>query len=159
MIYAIIITTIAGLSTTLGSLVVMLIKKPKDTLVAASLGFAGGVMITVALADMLPEAVREYATTFSKTKSALMACSLFFAGIIIAVLLANLLPSEEEILLKDKTKDKRLAGVCRSALVTMAVVTMHNLPEGIITLFTSYAMPKIGLTLAIAIAIHNIPEG
>ena len=51
------------------------------------------------------------------------------------------------------------AGALRSAMVTTAAIVMHNLPEGILTLFTSYADPSLGLTLAAAVALHNIPEG
>jgi len=47
----------------------------------------------------------------------------------------------------------------KSAIVTTAVLLLHNLPEGILTLFTGYGNPKLGLTLTIAIALHNIPEG
>ena len=51
------------------------------------------------------------------------------------------------------------SGALRSAMVTTAAIVLHNLPEGILTLFTSYASPTLGATLTLAIALHNIPEG
>ena len=36
---------------------------------------------------------------------------------------------------------------------------MHNFPEGLATFVAALADPKLGAALAIAIAIHNVPEG
>jgi len=47
----------------------------------------------------------------------------------------------------------------RSALVTLAVVVLHNLPEGVLTLFTGYADLRLALPVALAIGLHNLPEG
>lgn len=157
--YAITVTLLAGLSTALGGLVVLALRGKAQNLMGVSLGFAAGVMLTVSLSDMLPEAVAEYKEVYDKTGSALRAVSLFAVGALIALLLERCLPSEKELLLKKKSADKAGALAARSALVTMAVVTAHNLPEGVITLFTSYAAPQMGVTLALAIAMHNVPEG
>ena len=59
----------------------------------------------------------------------------------------------------DSAKPAGSASALRSALVTTAAIVLHNLPEGILTLFTSYASPALGITLTLAIALHNIPEG
>merc|ERR1719188_1302658 len=44
-------------------------------------------------------------------------------------------------------------------LKTAIAIGLHNLPEGIATFVGTLADPAVGATLAIAIAIHNIPEG
>ena len=54
MLFALTLTTLAGLSTGLGGLVVLLFKRPRARMMAFSMGFAGGVMLTVSLSDMLP---------------------------------------------------------------------------------------------------------
>ena len=46
-------TILAGLSTGVGGLIPLLVP-PSDRLMAGSMGFAGGVMLTVSLADLLP---------------------------------------------------------------------------------------------------------
>mgnify|MGYP000821649103 CR=1 FL=1 len=56
-----VLTTLAGLSTALGGLLAVAAKPTKTTL-SVSAGFAGGVMLTASLADLLPEALRFYSS-------------------------------------------------------------------------------------------------
>merc|ERR1712137_1103832 len=44
-------------------------------------------------------------------------------------------------------------------LNTAIAMGIHNFPEGLATFVGTLADPTVGATLAIAIAIHNIPEG
>ena len=53
---ALILSFIAGMSTLIGTLVVFIVKQRSEKLVSASLGFAGGVMISVSFTDLLPNA-------------------------------------------------------------------------------------------------------
>ena len=219
MLFALTLTTLAGLSTGLGGLVVFLVRRPRQRTMAFSLGFAGGVMITVSLSDMLPHAVGTYTETMGRFPAALAAVSLCAAGMMIALLLERCVPDEAELAarhagsardgksgggsaggtgsmregrrgaghaggaagtgstweggrgaghaggirgtgnLQESGHGAGSAGALRSALVTTAAIVLHNLPEGILTLFTSYASPALGITLTLAIALHNIPEG
>ena len=129
MLFALTLTTLAGLSTGLGGLVVLLFKRPRARMMAFSMGFAGGVMLTVSLSDMLPHTVDEKELAARPDGHA-----------------ARGTPAINP-------------GALRSAMVTTAAIVLHNLPEGILTLFTSYASPTLGATLTLAIALHNIPEG
>ena len=45
------------------------------------------------------------------------------------------------------------------AMVTVAVVVLHNLPEGVLTLFSGFLDRGMRLTVALAIGMHNLPEG
>lgn len=213
MLFALTLTTLAGLSTGLGGLVVFLVRRPRQRTMAFSLGFAGGVMVTVSLSDMLPHAIETYTETMGRVPAALAAVSLCAAGMMIALLLERCVPDEAELAARhagnvkkgrrssgsvgdawegrhgagsagnmwerERGTDHRggmsraggigntqetgrgagSAGALRSALVTTAAIVLHNLPEGILTLFTSYASPALGITLTLAIALHNIPEG
>lgn len=159
MLFALTLTTLAGLSTGLGGLVVLLVRRPKARTMAFSLGFAGGVMITVSLSDMLPHTVETYAQTMGRFAAALASASLCVAGMAIALLLERCVPDEAELAARGQTGGGADPGALRSALVTTAAIVLHNLPEGILTLFTSYASPALGITLTLAIALHNIPEG
>ena len=161
MVFALTLTTLAGLSTGLGGLVVLLFKRPRARMMAFSMGFAGGEMITVSLSDMLPHTVEAYSETMARFPAALASASLCVMGMVIALLLERCIPDEKE-LAAGPVKSGVTAvspGALRSALVTTAAIVLHNLPEGILTLFTSYANPRLGLTLTLAIALHNIPEG
>jgi len=44
-------------------------------------------------------------------------------------------------------------------LNTAIAIGIHNFPEGLATFVATLAEPSVGITLAIAIGIHNIPEG
>ncbi|MEG0178240.1 MAG: zinc transporter ZupT [Oscillospiraceae bacterium] len=158
MLFALLLTTLAGLSTGLGGLIVMLCKKPSERMMSLSLGFAAGVMLTVSLSDMLPHTVHSYAKYMPSIQGALASASLAILGMLIALLLEKCIPGEKELALTTGTH-KSSAAAMRSALVTTAAIVLHNLPEGVLTLFTGYANPTLGATLTLAIALHNIPEG
>ena len=44
-------------------------------------------------------------------------------------------------------------------LFTALAIAIHNFPEGLATFAAGLADPKLGIPIAVAIAIHNIPEG
>lgn len=44
-------------------------------------------------------------------------------------------------------------------IVSMIAITLHNIPEGIITFMVSGVDINLGIKLALAISLHNIPEG
>jgi ZIP family zinc transporter len=44
-------------------------------------------------------------------------------------------------------------------LFTALAIAIHNFPEGLATFAAGLNDPAIGISIAIAIAIHNIPEG
>ena len=128
-----VLTTIAGLSTGLGGALAVLCT-PTERLLAASAGFAGGVMLT--------------------------AVSLLALGMLTAALLGRLLPEESELAARfGQGRDPARAAAMRTALITGAALLLHNFPEGVLTFFAGTADPALGLRTAAAIALHNIPEG
>ena len=44
-------------------------------------------------------------------------------------------------------------------LFTALAIAIHNFPEGIATFMSVIQDPSVGVAVAIAVAIHNIPEG
>lgn len=119
-------------------------------------------MITVSLSDMLPHAVEGYLLVMERPQAAGAAVSLFLMGMLIAALLRRCLPEprpERLVQVQGEERARRLMRAAKSAIVTTAVILMHNLPEGILTLFTGYANPDFGLGISVAVALHNIPEG
>ena len=149
-------TTLAGLSTTLGGVIAVLFK-PTPRLLAVCGGFAGGVMLTVSLADLAPGAVRFYGQYLSPIGCGLAVTAMLGAGICVALLLGRLLPEEEALAKRFGPGAK--AAAMRAALVTGVALLLHNLPEGVLTLFAGVADPHLGLRTTLAIALHNIPEG
>ena len=47
----------------------------------------------------------------------------------------------------------------RMGLITALAIGIHNFPEGLATFTAALTNPQIGIAIAVAIAIHNIPEG
>ena len=47
----------------------------------------------------------------------------------------------------------------RMGLFTALAIAIHNFPEGLATFLAALQDPTLGLAIAVAIALHNIPEG
>ncbi len=55
--------------------------------------------------------------------------------------------------------DRNQKKLMRMGLLSALAIGIHNFPEGIATFAAALQDPTLGLTIAVAIAIHNIPEG
>ena len=44
-------------------------------------------------------------------------------------------------------------------LFTALAIAIHNFPEGLATFLAALQDPKLGVAIAVAVALHNIPEG
>ena len=47
----------------------------------------------------------------------------------------------------------------KMGVFTALAIAIHNFPEGIATFMSALEDPQLGFAIAIAVAIHNIPEG
>lgn len=56
-------------------------------------------------------------------------------------------------------KDDRSNALKRMGLMTALAISIHNFPEGLTTFTSALKDPHLGIAIAVAIAIHNIPEG
>lgn len=156
---ALCMTTLAGLSTGLGGLAVLW-HWPGRRLLARSLGFAAGVMLAVSLTDLAPAGLAYFSARMSPAGAGAAAGGLLLAGMLIGAAMDALLPEEQALwtgAAGPDAADRRRALHCGLA-VALALV-LHNLPEGILTLFSGIQDPREGLRLSLAIALHNLPEG
>ncbi len=156
MIFAITASVLAGLASGLGGAIALFIKRPGGKTMSLSLGFASGVMLTVSLSDMLPHSIHTYSTYMGSLAAALAACSLCALGMFSAMLLAKLVPEFQVVKQNDNTRN---AKALKSAVIITLALIAHNLPEGVLTLFTAAQNHEMGLQMALAVALHNIPEG
>lgn len=143
--FSFLITIIAGLTTTLG--IIPCFFKIKNNMISNVLAFSSGVMLTISLISLIPEATTLLNKTYKPFPSFLI-CTIF---IVIGILLSTFIDSKTE---KHKTNDLYKLGL----MATLALM-MHNIPEGITTFITSSVNTDLGYKLAIAITLHNIPEG
>lgn len=144
--YAFILSTLAGLSTLLGTIFIFFSTKRKETILISSLSFAAGVMLTVSFSDLIPTSISSLKQVFYPILSILIGMISFVIGIILSMTIDQKMPEQQNHL-------KRVG------LIAMLAIILHNIPEGIATYLTSSNNMKLGITLTIAIALHNIPEG
>lgn len=144
------ISTIAGLSTTLGAFVIFFKIKEKNInkFIAFCLSFSIAIMIGISLTDLIPES---FFTLLDKNKvTGFITAILSF---IIGIFLIKLL-----IIFINKQK-KNTASLYKLGILNMLALMLHNFPEGIATFLSAYQNMDLGIKLGIAIMLHNIPEG
>ena len=157
---AMIITLFAGLATAIGGAIAFVVKKNNLKALSVGLGFSAGVMIFVSFTDMLPEASKLLALNFPQKHEWLTYIG-FVIGLIVAILIDYFLPDHinEEDVLNPDSPSRRDYKIKRAGLFTAIAICVHNFPEGMATFFTTTQNITLGLSVGIAIAIHNIPEG
>lgn len=149
---ALLTTTLAGLATGAGGLL-CLVRRPGGRTLGGAMGFAAGVMTAVSLADLLPSALAFYRQALGPAAAGMALASLLCAGMVVAALMERCIPEPAP------ADDPSRAGALHTALATGTALLLHNLPEGVLTLFAGMEDPQMGLRLAAAVAIHNLPEG
>jgi ZIP family zinc transporter len=200
------LTLLAGLSTGLGSAIAFFFKRPKLSYLAFALGLSTGVMVYVSFMELLPTANRHIGALWSTVA--------FFLGILFIALIdlavphdtnphdfaeegelsaistlgsghatatepaleaAECAPGGEPVVPCDepvpagatdaeahailKRRYERRSSLMRAGLFTALAIGIHNFPEGLATFATALSNVGVGVAIAIAIAIHNIPEG
>lgn len=154
-IRALIMSFLAGMSTMIGALIIFITKKKSEKLVTISLGFAGGVMISVSFTDLLPNAVI-LLEKYGGYKFGVISQVIFLIlGVIMASLLDKFVPHESQ----PETDEKKHENLFKVGFVSTMAIGLHNFPEGIATFMAGYDNLGLGLSIAVAIAMHNIPEG
>lgn len=182
VLIAFLLTLVAGLSTGLGSAIPFFFKSFKEVFLAFVLGLSAGVMILVSFAELLPTAM--------DTIGKLWGFLAFFGGIAVVIIIDFLIPHQqnphhmpreseaissiqtscqeeaippssrmEQLEPTDKMVEERKESLTRMGILTALAIAIHNFPEGIATFATALEDLSLGLTITIAIAIHNIPEG
>lgn len=146
---AFLLTTLAGFSTLLGTILIFIKFKNKDKIIANSLSFAAGVMITVSILDLVPESIKLLRFTGNSFLTIFLSFIFIVIGIIISSLIDIYLPSQTY-------KNDNLYKV---GIISMLAIIIHNIPEGIATFIATNSNVFLGFSLAFAIALHNIPEG
>lgn len=153
MLYPLIMCALAGLSTGIGGLIVAFTGIPDDRKMAFSQGFAAGVMLAVSVMDLLPETFATYYVYMPFVTAIKAVLALFFCGWTAGAATASMV-------IKDNAADSDIVHtVRRTAAITIMVMVMHNLPEGILTVFSSSHSMEKGIKITMAVALHNLPEG
>ena len=138
---------LSALSTGIGALPILFFKnlthKSRDILLA----FTAGVMVSATMFSLIPEALH--------TSNMLVVTIGLFLGTLILSLLERVIPHI------DLEHSKQLKNFDEKALLIIAAITLHNIPEGL-SVGVSYAggsQDGLGNLIALAIGLQNAPEG
>lgn len=164
ILLAFVLTTFAGLSTGIGSAIAFFSKKTNTKFLAVSLGFSAGVMIYVSMVELFMGARNTLGAVLGVKAGSWAAVAAFFAGIIIIMLIDKLIPQEKNphhITKVENFADNKSVHtkLLRTGMFTALAIAIHNFPEGIATFVSALQAPSIAIPIVVAIAIHNIPEG
>ena len=116
-------------------------------------------MIFLSFTDIIPAAGEMLKTTFPN-KNEWVVYGGFILGIIIAIAIDYFIPDhiDETELLNPDTVNNDKK-IKRAGLLTAVAIFVHNFPEGMATFLTASHNLTLGISVGLAIAIHNIPEG
>jgi ZIP family zinc transporter len=165
VLFALGLTLFAGLSTGIGSLIGFMSKQFNPRFLTTALGFSAGVMIYVSMIEIFVKARDSLTIGFGDKMGYVLTVVSFFAGIALIALIDKLIPSYEnphemnvEQIIKDST-DEQKRKLMRMGMFSALAIGIHNFPEGLATFMSGLTNPTLGISIAVAIAIHNIPEG
>jgi len=166
ILFALGLTVFAGLSTGIGSLMAFMSKKFNPNFLCAALGFSAGVMIYVSMVEIFVKARNSLSAALGDKPGYIWTVVAFFSGIALIALIDKLVPSYEnphELGNMDvenlETDKKGDKKLLRMGLFSALAIGIHNFPEGLATFMGALNDPALGISIAVAIAIHNIPEG
>ncbi|ECL1877530.1 zinc transporter ZupT [Campylobacter jejuni] len=181
---AMLLTLFAGFSTAIGSIIAFFSRKDDLRVLSLGLGFSAGVMIYISFMEILPTALKDFKNYYNSHWAELLGLACFFGGILISLLIDKLIP--EDVNPHEPKEDLSELKICplpqkgqnppkfhpgeklhqintkalkRTGIFTALAIAIHNFPEGFATFISSLDNPTLGIAIAIAVAIHNIPEG
>lgn len=171
IISALLLTLIAGAATGIGGALVLFKKKISSDFLAGALGLSAGVMIFISMAEMFPESQEMIAGT-GLTHGEAFVLVAFFVGMGLITLIDFAIPEYENpheapgLSLDSQTAAVGMLeqtgnekAMHRLGLLSALAIAVHNFPEGIATFIGALNDPEMGAGITFAIAIHNIPEG
>lgn len=183
------LTLFAGMATSIGSIIAFTAKRTNYRFLSIVTGFSAGVMLYVSFVEIFFKGVEALVDRFGATGAHWVNAGSFFGGMLLIGLIDALIPAadnphethseaetrplhdpsapEPDVAASSETPgtgpgtpdDKAHRKLLRMGLFTALAIGIHNFPEGLATFLAALQDPSVGLAIAIAIALHNIPEG
>ena len=164
-LYALLLTLGASMATPLGGALALIGRRGshEDRLLALGMGLAGGILLFLALQGLLPEACEELASLYGE-QGYLLALGGFAGGMAAMALLDRLLPGSAQHThhgdgMRMKEDTEERRSLLISALVAAVAISIHNIPEGMMLYLTATEAPMEGIPVMLAVGMHNIPIG
>ena len=164
IIIAFLMTMIAGLSTGVGSIIAFATKQTNKKFLSISLGFSAGVMIYISMIEIFADAKATLIEQLGEQQGSWLTVISFFGGMLLIAMIDKLLPEEEnphdvKLVAAEEEKHKDAFKLLRTGTFTAIAIAVHNFPEGLATFISALQNPTMAIPIVVAIAIHNIPEG
>ena len=167
MIIALILTLLAGLSTGIGSCIAFVAKHTNKKFLSVSLGFSAGVMIYVSFVELLSQANEVLVGALGTKLGSWAAVIAFFGGMLFIAIIDRLIPEKENPHEPRFVEDENVEvdvkpeskSLMRMGFMTALAIAIHNFPEGLATFVSAMQDTSVAIPVVVAIAIHNIPEG
>lgn len=186
------LTVFAGMATGIGSAIAFATKRTNYRFLSIATGFSAGVMLYVSFVEIFVKGVDALTIRYGDYWGHWVNAASFFGGMLLIGLIDYLVPasknphethSEEETApLRDplapipefqavscRERGQSVPGehdhsiqqkkLMRMGLFTALAIAIHNFPEGLATFLAALQDPTLGVAIAVAIALHNIPEG
>ena len=187
--FALGLTLLAGLATGIGSIIAFTAQRTNYRFLSVATGFSAGVMLNVSFVEIFFKGVAALTERFGDPWGHWINAASFFGGMLLIGLIDNMIPAGEnphEVRTEDETLPLHDASavhapppvpalvvaapvhphgghdhhrLMRMGLFTALAIGIHNFPEGLATFLAALENPQLGVAIAIAIALHNIPEG
>lgn len=156
---ALFLTTIAGLSTGIGGLIAFGAKSTDERFLSFSLGLSAGVMVYVSFMEMMPMSVELLNKSYASRMAELYMLLAFFAGIALIAIIDRVVPEDENPHEMHGNGKSVKTPLKRTGVMMALAIGIHNFPEGLATFASSMTQLDVAVPIVAAVAIHNIPEG
>lgn len=166
ILFAFGLTLFAGLSTGIGSALAFFTKRTNTKFLSVALGFSAGVMIYVSMIEIFVKAKDSLVEVLGNVGGSWATVGAFFGGVFLIAAIDKFVPSTENPHefrkveeINNKNSDIDRNKLMRMGTFTALAIAIHNFPEGLATFTSAIKDPALGIAIAVAVAIHNIPEG
>ncbi|WP_070119541.1 zinc transporter ZupT [Bacillus marinisedimentorum] len=160
------LTLMAGLATGIGSVLAFFTSETNTKFLSLALGFSAGVMIYVSMVEIFVKAKDALISAMGVEMGNWVTVGGFFGGMLLIALIDKFIPKQSNPHELKKVEDMKRPGqhvkdpaLLKMGTFTALAIAIHNFPEGIATFTSALQDPGLGIAIAAAIAIHNIPEG
>lgn len=157
------LTLIVGLTMGIGSFISFFAKETNKRFLALSLSFSAGIMVYVAFMAILPEGLELIEENLGHETGHTIGLVAFFSGMIIVAIIEKLV----HILGGDH--DHHHSGhhhihtegdhLNKLGIVSAIAIAVHNLPEGLAIFTAGLNDISLAIPIALAVVMHNIPLG
>lgn len=161
---AFLLALVAGAATGVGAALTFALRKNDFKIFALGMSFSAGVMVYLSFTDILPTAIAKMqGGGISDRLGHALAVLAFFAGVALAGVIDYFIPEHVDHEMAERGAEPHAHGrpskAGKAAVFTAVALAIHNFPEGLSVFVAGLDDIKVGIGVAIAIMLHNIPEG